>query len=390
MAPSRSASYEAAVVRVQDRLDDVLEQVGLEQRLDVDSVAVLRRDENALDLDRPLVPVLVDVVANGHLRLPVGPQVREHVGLAHLGEPLRQLVREHDRERHELVGLARRVAEHHSLVTGAEQVERVGVAVLRLVGLVDALRDVRRLLVDCDDDAAGLVVEAVLRARVADLRRSGRGRRSGCRRTCSVVISPATTTSPVVISVSQATRALVSSARIVSRTESEIWSAILSGWPSVTDSELKENDRAGMRGRLANWGNPWFPHESPPSPHGIARACGLPAGKAGLRPPWRIASISQGRPASSGSEEAVEPGLRPSALTLRAKLSSASRALATLSEAGRPTRRRQARGSPATAARSRRRRRRPTRSSSRRSRPRRQRPRTRRRLRASARSRRTP
>ena len=52
-----------------------------------------------------------------------------------------------------------------------------------------------------------------------------------------VVISPATTTMPVVTSVSQATRPLGSSARIVSRMASEIWSAILSGWPSVTDSD---------------------------------------------------------------------------------------------------------------------------------------------------------
>ena len=82
---------------------------------------------------------------------------------------LRQPVRDEDRERHELGGLARRVAEHHPLVARAEQVDRVGVAVLRLVRLVDSLRDVGRLLVDRDDDAAGLEVEAVLRARVADL-----------------------------------------------------------------------------------------------------------------------------------------------------------------------------------------------------------------------------
>src|SRR6266446_4299274 len=59
----------------------------------------------------------------------------------------------------------------------------------------------------------------------------------------SVVISPATTTRPVVISVSQATRPAGSSARTASRTESEIWSAILSGWPSVTDSDVKEKER---------------------------------------------------------------------------------------------------------------------------------------------------
>src|SRR5690606_40616194 len=54
-----------------------------------------------------------------------------------------------------------------------------------------------------------------------------------------VVISPATTTSPVVIKVSHATRDFGSCASIASRMESEIWSAILSGWPMDTDSEVK-------------------------------------------------------------------------------------------------------------------------------------------------------
>src|SRR3954470_21601378 len=54
-----------------------------------------------------------------------------------------------------------------------------------------------------------------------------------------VEISPATTTSPVVSSVSHATRPMGSSAMMASRIASEIWSAILSGWPSVTDSEVK-------------------------------------------------------------------------------------------------------------------------------------------------------
>src|SRR6476469_3473476 len=62
----------------------------------------------------------------------------------------------------------------------------------------------------------------------------------------SVEISPATTTSPIVINVSQATRPSGSSARTASRTVSEIWSATLSGCPSVTDSEVKRNSRAAM------------------------------------------------------------------------------------------------------------------------------------------------
>ena len=104
--------------------------------------------------------------------------------------------------------LVGRVAEHHPLVAGADLVERVVVArvVLHLEGRVDALGDVGRLLVDRDDHAAGLGVEAVLGARVADLADRARGRGAGCRRRSSVVISPATTTRPVVTSVSQATR----------------------------------------------------------------------------------------------------------------------------------------------------------------------------------------
>ena len=54
-----------------------------------------------------------------------------------------------------------------------------------------------------------------------------------------VVISPATTARPVVTSVSQATRLILSCASMASSTASEIWSAILSGCPSVTDSEVK-------------------------------------------------------------------------------------------------------------------------------------------------------
>src|SRR5919197_1847471 len=63
----------------------------------------------------------------------------------------------------------------------------------------------------------------------------------------SVVISPATTTRPVVISVSQATRPFGSSASTASRTVSEIWSATLSGCPSVTDSEVKRKSRTKRR-----------------------------------------------------------------------------------------------------------------------------------------------
>ena len=69
-----------------------------------------------------------------------------------------------------------------------------------------------------------------------------------------VVISPITSTRPVVIAVSQATRLIGSCSISASRTASEIWSQILSGWPSVTDSEV--NKRFSILILLFFWGLP--------------------------------------------------------------------------------------------------------------------------------------
>ena len=65
-----------------------------------------------------------------------------------------------------------------------------------------------------------------------------------------VEISPPTRTIPVLQKVSQATRAWVSCCRIASSTASEIWSAILSGCPSETDSEVKSLDILGLSEKL--------------------------------------------------------------------------------------------------------------------------------------------
>src|ERR1035437_5001502 len=62
-----------------------------------------------------------------------------------------------------------------------------------------------------------------------------------------VVISPATMQVPVVTSTSHGTRPVGSSVSTASSTASEIWSAILSGWPSVTDSEVKRNRRESAK-----------------------------------------------------------------------------------------------------------------------------------------------
>src|SRR5258705_2028342 len=63
-----------------------------------------------------------------------------------------------------------------------------------------------------------------------------------------VVISPAMTARPVVTSVSQATREAGSFFFFKQKTAYEMASATLSGWPSVTDSDVKRqrSDTAGF------------------------------------------------------------------------------------------------------------------------------------------------
>ena len=76
-----------------------------------------------------------------------------------------------------------------------------------------------------------------------------------------------TTTNPVVVQTSHATRALGSSAIMASKTASEIWSQSLSGCPSVTDSDVNRYDFASVK----VWLNVSSP-ESPPMGSGIAAA----------------------------------------------------------------------------------------------------------------------
>src|ERR1700722_5463387 len=88
-----------------------------------------------------------------------------------------------------------------------------------------------------------------------------------------VVTSPATCTCPVVIRVSTATRLPGSSLIMASRMTSLIWSAILSGWPSVTDSEV--NRRRATSFLLVIWNAGEFIRTYPP--RGAARQSCLAA-----------------------------------------------------------------------------------------------------------------
>src|SRR5215213_2189528 len=120
-----------------------------------------------------------------------------------------------------------------------------------------------------------------------------------------VEISPETTTRPVLTRVSQATRPVGSSFRTASRTPSEIWSQILSGWPSVTDSEVNR------------WDSLMAAHPSGAGPSS-ARS-GLADRDANRGVERRIALVDgereRAQPASVGGEERV-PGILAQALPL--------------------------------------------------------------------------
>ena len=80
----------------------------------------------------------VDILQR-HLALGIGPEQRRRAGVARLGQRAQDRVRVIDRRRHQLGRLAAGIAEHHALVAGA---------LVLVAGGVDALRDIRRLLVD--------------------------------------------------------------------------------------------------------------------------------------------------------------------------------------------------------------------------------------------------
>ena len=144
-------------------LNDLFDHV-LADRRKVNCLVVLRRDDNGINVDR--LSVLVD---HCDLCLAVRTQIRERAVLAYVRQAACKLMCEHGRERHILGRFVRRIAEHHALVARTNRLCRIHIALAGLDCLVDTLRDIRRLLVERDEDAAGVRIEAVAGIRIADL-----------------------------------------------------------------------------------------------------------------------------------------------------------------------------------------------------------------------------
>ena len=111
---------------------------------------MLRRDDHGIHAHRAVAGIF-----DRDLRFAVRPEKIDDSLPADLRKPLDQLVRQHDRQRHQLFRLIAGKAEHQTLVACPAGVHAHG--------------DVRRLPLDRGNDGAGLGVEAVFGARVADI-----------------------------------------------------------------------------------------------------------------------------------------------------------------------------------------------------------------------------
>ena len=142
-----------------DLLNDLLLDL-LAEVLERNVGSVLGGDDNGVDAERDDRAVVVCVL-NGDLGLGVGPEPRDGAVVAGVGHGLVKLVGELDGEGEVLGGLVGGISEHDTLVTGTELLESLIV--------VKTLGNVGALLLNGNEDVAGLVVEALVGRVVANV-----------------------------------------------------------------------------------------------------------------------------------------------------------------------------------------------------------------------------
>ena len=192
---------ELLVLGVEHRLEHVLPEVVADHLLP-GLLAVLGRDQDLGDLDRPIV-----LISDGDLGLAVGTEIGHHPRLADLGELARELVGDLDRHRHQrlrLRGWRSRTSFPGRLPRRRRARPRTRPRAARSPCRRPArCRATARRSRSARHRPRGRSRSEDRRSRSGE---SSRGRSSGCRRSVLVVISPETTTRPVFTSVSQATR----------------------------------------------------------------------------------------------------------------------------------------------------------------------------------------
>lgn len=140
-------------------LDDLLKDL-LAELLGGDLGSVLGGDDDGVDAEGNNGAVVV-LVLNGDLGLGVGAEPREGAVAAGSGHSSVELVGEEEGQGEELGGLVGGITEHDTLITGTE--------VLKTVVKVETLSDIGRLLLNGNEEVAGLVVEALGGVIVADV-----------------------------------------------------------------------------------------------------------------------------------------------------------------------------------------------------------------------------
>ena len=153
---------DSAVVEQLSR-DDLLDDLLLESNTDLLSgeiVAVLSRDDNGVDTQGLDSTVVVSVL-NGDLGLGVRAEPGDGAIFTGISHGLVQLVGKDDSQGEELRGLVGGITKHDTLVTSTE--------LLKSLLVVKTLGDIRGLLLNSDQDVAGLVVETLLGRIVADI-----------------------------------------------------------------------------------------------------------------------------------------------------------------------------------------------------------------------------
>ena len=110
---------------------------------------MLRGDHHAIDASGAVLDIF-----HRNLRFAIRPQKRQVTCLADFGEPAHQFMREHNGQGHELIGFVAGIAEHQALIASAAGIHAHG--------------DIRRLALERRDYGAGVGVETILRARIAD------------------------------------------------------------------------------------------------------------------------------------------------------------------------------------------------------------------------------
>ena len=141
-----------------DLLDDLLENLRAEL-LGGDLVGVLGGNDDGVYAQRDGSTVIL-LVLDGDLSLGVRAEPWESTGPARNGKSSVELVCEDDGQRHELLGLVGGIAEHDTLVTSTDGLKGA---------VVKTLGDIGGLLLNGNENVAGLVVETLGGVIVADL-----------------------------------------------------------------------------------------------------------------------------------------------------------------------------------------------------------------------------